>query len=80
MTNDEAIKILKNPPMAYNEQMYEALEIATKALIILGESGIVNCCGCIHWVSDGGALMICDLWDIPMDDFDYCSYGDRGEL
>lgn len=85
MTREEAILILQeeaeflysdflpgNAP--YNKT---AFDMAIEALQILGDDGIVNCCGCIHWKTDGGAMMMCELWDTPMGDFDYCSYGKR---
>ena len=85
MTREEAILILQeeaeflygdflpgNAP--YNKT---AFDMAIEALKILGDDGIVNCCGCIHWKTDGGAMMMCELWDTPMGDFDYCSYGER---
>lgn len=83
MTREEAINNLES---LYNEVYNEdsdgynyaiALDMAIEALKILGDDGIVNCCGCIHWKTDGGAMMICELWDMPMGDFDYCSYGKR---
>ena len=43
------------------------------------DTDIVNCCGCIHWKTDGGAIMECELLHMPTKDFDYCSYGRRGE-
>lgn len=90
MTNEEAIKILKGireEAGAYEEAVcyvgsdedIEALDMAIREMTILGNSGIVNCCGCTHWESDGGSMMVCDLWDAPMNDFDYCSYGERGD-
>ena len=85
MTNEEAIRIIETVfedeyVYRFNDSItHKALQMAIEALTILGDSGIVNCCGCIHWKSDGGAMMVCDLWDAPMGDFDYCSYGNRGE-
>ena len=78
MTREEATYLLNNLRSVAEGKEDEAIDMAIEALSILGESGIVNCCGCIHWKSDGGAMMVCDLWDTPMGDFDYCSYGKRG--
>lgn len=76
----EAIKSMGYDRTAYpREKVSAVISMAIEALSILGESGIVNCCGCIHWKSDGGAMMVCDLWDTPMGDFDYCSFGKRGD-
>lgn len=75
MTKEEAIQVL-NMVEAHG-LADEAKRIAIEALKILGDDGIVNCCGCIHWKTDGGAMMMCELWDTPMGDFDYCSYGKR---
>lgn len=80
MTREEAIETLGHvvPFATQNgEKIAEAIDMAIEALMILGGDGIVNCCGCIHWKTDGGAMMMCELWDTPMDDFDYCSYGKR---
>ena len=81
MTREEAIYRLKNTAWlgtnADREETEQAVDMAIEALKILGEDGIVNCCGCIHWKTDGGAMMMCELWDTPMGDFDYCSYGER---
>ena len=82
MEREEAIKILAdltdNLFLHTWEEQYKALHMAIEALKILGDDGIVNCCGCVHWKTDGGAMMMCELWDMPMGDFDYCSYGKRG--
>lgn len=51
----------------------EALALAIEALKILGDDGIVNCCGCIHWNEYG----FCNLTDKHREDFDYCSDGRR---
>lgn len=80
MTREEAIFYLIELPKVYatnDTQVKTAIDMAIEALKILGDDGIVNCCGCIHWKTDGGAMMMCELWDTPMDDFDYCSYGKR---
>lgn len=38
---------------------------------------LVRCKDCIHYESDGGALMVCRIDDMVVDDTDYCSYGER---
>lgn len=40
---------------------------------------VVRCKDCIHYESDGGALMVCRIDDMVVDDTDYCSYGERRE-
>ena len=88
MTREEAIQFIEEhckKCLALNDdnsclstsKCFEAKRMAIEALKILGDDGIVNCCGCIHWETDGGAMMMCELWDTPMGDFDYCSYGKR---
>ena len=81
MKREEAIELLEDLDGAIEDNQGrdydEAFRMAIKALKILGDDGIVNCCGCIHWKTDGGAMMMCELWDTPMGDFDYCSYGKR---
>ena len=77
MTREEAKEALSVLKIYDAQWLREAVDMAIEALKILGDDGIVNCCGCIHWKTDGGAMMMCELWDTPMDDFDYCSYGKR---
>lgn len=48
-------------------------------LIYLYES-VVHCQDCIHYESDGGALMVCRIDDMVVDDTDFCSYGERKEI
>ena len=38
---------------------------------------IVRCRECKYWVSDGGALMICDIHKDPTVPEHFCSYGER---
>jgi hypothetical protein len=38
---------------------------------------IVRCKDCKYWVSDGGALMICDIHKDPTVPNHYCSYGEE---
>jgi hypothetical protein len=38
---------------------------------------IVRCKDCKYWVSDGGALMICDIHKDPTVPDHYCSYGEE---
>ena len=38
---------------------------------------VVRCKDCIHYESDGGALMVCRIDDMVVDDDDYCSYGEK---
>ena len=40
---------------------------------------VVRCKDCRHYGSDGGALMVCDVSDMLVDNTDYCSYGERRE-
>lgn len=79
MTREEAKEALSVLKIYDNQWLREAIDMAIREMTILGNSGIVNCCGCTHWESDGGSMMVCDLWDAPMNDFDYCSYGERGD-
>lgn len=41
---------------------------------------LVRCKDCKHYISDGGALMMCEVHDglLAYED-DYCSYGERIE-
>ena len=70
MTKEEAIKILQNPPSAYDEKMWEALDMAIKAL----SSDVVYCKDCINrW-----DIICCPIDDTyTVNDNDYCSFGVR---
>lgn len=69
MTREEAKTLLKKLKVFLNGKYAKALDIAIEALLILGEDGIVNCCGCIYWNEYG----FCNLTDKLKKDFDYCS-------
>jgi len=74
MTREEAIEQLRNLSQAnFYPRTIMALDMAIEALLILGEDGIVNCCGCIHWGKEG----FCKVTDRHRWDFDYCSDGRR---
>lgn len=73
MTREEAKTLLKKLKTFLNGTYAKALDVAIEALLILGEDGIVNCCGCIYWNEYG----FCDLTDKLKEDFDYCSDGKR---
>lgn len=75
--NAMSISVAQSKFFPSKAELNELCDMAIEALKILGDDGIVNCCGCIHWKTDGGAMMMCELWDTPMGDFDYCSYGKR---
>ena len=40
---------------------------------------VVRCENCIHYESDGGAMMICNVTDMVCDYDEYCSYGECRE-
>ena len=40
---------------------------------------IIHCRECKYWVSDGGALMRCDIHKDPTVPEHFCSYGSRSE-
>lgn len=40
---------------------------------------VVRCKDCKHYISDGGALMICEVTEMNTSDCDFCSYGERKE-
>ena len=40
---------------------------------------LVHCKDCKYWVSDGGALMLCDIHKDPTVPEHFCSYGCRSE-
>ena len=51
----------------------EAINMAIEVL----QTEVVRCKDCIHYESDGGALMVCRIDDMVVDDTDYCSHGER---
>ena len=51
----------------------ELIDMAIEAL----QTEVVRCKDCIHYESDGGALMVCRIDDMVVDDTDYCSHGER---
>ena len=53
----------------------EAIDMAIEAL----SADVVRCKDCIHYESDGGAMMVCSVTDMVCDNDDYCSYGERRE-
>lgn len=65
---DMAIEALSNniteSPNEANKRQNDAIDL-------------VRCKDCIHYESDGGALMVCRIDDMVVDDTDYCSYGER---
>ena len=75
MTREEALKRLKRLSCHVDLEDATALDKAIEALLILGEDGIINCCGCIYWNEYG----FCNLTDKHREDFDYCSDGRREE-
>ena len=38
---------------------------------------IVRCKDCKRYVSDGGALIVCDITGVPTADMDFCSFAER---
>lgn len=38
---------------------------------------VVRCKDCIHYESDGGAMMVCNVTDMVCDNDDFCSYGEK---
>lgn len=54
-------------------------KVATPYAPLVNVAEVVRCKDCIHYESDGGALMCCRIDDMVVDDTDYCSYGERRE-
>lgn len=70
-------KWLEDNAKEYSLGYYESDEWATP-LIALDEAPsieIIRCRECKYWVSDGGALMLCDRREGSVKDDDFCSYG-----
>ena len=60
------------------ERQHEILDTITNAPTIDAVE-VVRCKECIHYESDGGAMMVCNVTDMVCDNDDYCSYGERRE-
>lgn len=73
MTREEAIKVLKNPPRVYNEDMWTALDMAIVALSTDAVQ-VVRCKDCKYYGTTD-----CQIQEsfYGIKDFDYCSYGER---
>ena len=52
-------------------------KVATPYAPLVDVAEVVRCKDCRHYGSDGGALMVCDVSDMVVDDADYCSFGER---
>lgn len=62
----------------YGMRLPKAVAGLTKVLIDDAPSiDIVRCKDCKYWVSDGGALMKCDIHKDPTVPDHYCSYGEE---
>lgn len=72
MKREEAIEILKNPPMAFNEKMFEALDMAIEALQI----DIVYCYECKY---NGSCCQCVDIIDDLLS-LNFCGRGERKEV
>ena len=72
--------VFDEPPYLDSEtlcRMYAEEQI--NALPSADAAEVVRCKECIHYESDGGAMMICNITDMVCDNDDYCSYGERRE-
>lgn len=54
-------------------------EIVKETIDSMPTIDIVHCKDCEHYVSDGGAIMLCEHTEIPTEDEYFCSYGERIE-
>ena len=75
---DMAIEAL-SADVVSREAHYDAVANRITDMEERGFVSVVRCKDCRHYGSDGGALMVCDVSDMVVDDTDYCSYGERGE-
>ena len=57
-----------------NTQFWSEIE---NIIISAPSIDIVRCKDCKYWVSDGGALMKCDIHKDPTVPDHYCSYGEE---
>ena len=87
MTREEAIQVLES--MKSKESYNALIDLCNMAIEALSEVRcndckwnddvieVVRCKDCLHYKSDGGAMMVCDVSDIVVNDDDFCSYGER---
>lgn len=62
------------------EIVYEAVERFKEEYDIVDNPdavSVVRCGACKHWQSDGGAMMVCEVFDAYRMEDDYCSCGER---
>ena len=62
-----------------DENEWEELVAFADAIAEQEPIDIVRCRECKYWVSDGGALMRCDIHKDPTVPEHFCSYGCRSE-
>ena len=74
-------KWLEDNAKEYSLGYYEEDEWATPLNILDSAPTIeiIRCRECKYWVSDGGALMLCDIHKDPTVPEHFCSYGSRSE-
>ena len=72
-------KWLEDNAKEYSLGYYEEDEGATPLNVLDSAPtiDIVRCKDCKYWVSDGGALMKCDIHKDPTVPDHYCSYGEE---
>ena len=72
-------KWLEDNAKEYSLGYYEEDEWATPLNVLDSAPSIdiVRCKDCKYWVSDGGALMKCDIHKDPTVPDHYCSYGEE---
>ena len=68
-TNKDSLDLQQTCNKLATERAYKSLDIVE----------VVRCKDCIHYESDGGAMMVCNVTDMVCDNDDYCSYGERRE-
>lgn len=42
-----------------------------------GEEEVVRCKDCKYYRSDGGTIMECEVYEVPIEDNHYCGYGEK---
>ena len=72
-------KWLEDNAKEYSLGYYEEDEWATPLNVLDSAPSIdiIRCGECKYWVSDGGALMKCDIHKDPTVPDHYCSYGEE---
>lgn len=76
---EDFFKDIPSADAVSREAHYDAVANRITDMEERGFVSVVRCKDCRYYKSDGGAMMVCDVSDIVVNDDDFCSYGERRE-